>query len=104
MSWSIVARNPEAGLFGIALAAGSFAVGALCPWVEAKIGVLSTQATMNPLFGLCGLALLREGAAPPTLAPGASIGRTSARTRRAARTPDKFIKPGANRIHYRADL
>ncbi len=65
MTWSIVARDPETGYFGIAIATRFFAVGALCPWTEAKIGVLSTQATMNPLLGPRGLALLREGNPAP---------------------------------------
>ncbi len=65
MTWSIVARDPKTGYFGIAIATRYYAVGALCPWTEAKIGVLSTQATMNPLLGPRGLALLREGNPAP---------------------------------------
>ncbi len=65
MTWSIVARDPETGYFGIAIATRFFAVGALCPWTEAKLGALSTQATMNPTLGPRGLALLREGNPAP---------------------------------------
>ncbi len=77
MTWSIVARDPETGYFGIAIATRFFAVGALCPWTEAKIGALSTQATMNPLLGPRGLALMREGnpaPAAPRKAGGLSFG------------------------------
>ena len=65
MTWSIVARDPETGYFGVAIATRFFAVGALCPWTEARVGAISTQATMNPTLGPRGLALLREGAPAP---------------------------------------
>ncbi|MCH8113831.1 MAG: DUF1028 domain-containing protein, partial [Proteobacteria bacterium] len=65
MTWSIVARDPETGYFGIAVATRFFAVGALCPWTEAKVGAISTQALVNPALGPRGLALLREGAPAP---------------------------------------
>ncbi len=65
MTWSIVARDPETDYFGIAIATRFFAVGALCPWTEAKAGAISTQATMNPTLGPRGLALLREGTTAP---------------------------------------
>jgi uncharacterized Ntn-hydrolase superfamily protein len=65
MTWSIVTRDPETGFFGIAIATRFFAVGALCPWTEGKVGPISTQATMNPLLGPRGLALMREGCPAP---------------------------------------
>ncbi len=65
MTWSIVARDPETGYFGIAVATRFFAVGALCPWTEAKVGAISTQALVNPSLGPHGLALLREGYPAP---------------------------------------
>ena len=65
MTWSIVARDPETEFFGIAVATRLFAVGALCPWTEAKVGAISTQATMNPTLWPRGLALLREGVPAP---------------------------------------
>lgn len=61
MTWSIVAKDPKTGLFGIAIASRFFAVGSLCPWAQGRTGAISTQAMMNPLFGPRGLALLREG-------------------------------------------
>ena len=65
MTWSIVARDPETGPFGIAVATRLFAVGAVCPWTEAKVGALATQGLVNPSLGPCGLALLREGYPAP---------------------------------------
>src|SRR5258706_11502465 len=61
MAWSIIARDPASGAFGIAIATRFFAVGALCPHAESGVGALSTQALMNPHYGKEGLALLRAG-------------------------------------------
>jgi len=62
MTWSIVARDPSTGAFGIAVATRFFAVGALCPHGAGGVGALATQALINPLYGPRGLQLLREGA------------------------------------------
>lgn len=61
MTWSIVARDPATGAFGIAVATRFFAVGALCIHGDGGIGALATQALINPTFGPRGLRLLREG-------------------------------------------
>jgi uncharacterized Ntn-hydrolase superfamily protein len=60
MTWSIVARDPATGAFGVIVATKFFAVGALCPHAESGVGALATQALINPTFGRRGLALLRE--------------------------------------------
>lgn len=64
MTWSIIARDPESGLIGAAIASRFFAVGALCIATEAHVGAVSTQALMNPTYAPRGLALLREGMRP----------------------------------------
>ncbi|HEV8106710.1 MAG TPA: DUF1028 domain-containing protein, partial [Burkholderiales bacterium] len=61
MTWSIIARDPASGAFGVAIATRFFAVGALCPHAESGVGALSTQALVNPHYGAQGLKLLREG-------------------------------------------
>lgn len=61
MTWSIVARDPASGDFGVAVATRFFAVGALCPHADGGVGALATQALINPTFGARGLRLLREG-------------------------------------------
>jgi uncharacterized Ntn-hydrolase superfamily protein len=63
MTWSIVARDPESGAFGVAAATCFFAVGALCPHAEGGVGALATQALINPTYGPRGLQLLRAGIA-----------------------------------------
>ena len=61
MTWSIIARDPANGAYGIAIASKFFAVGALCPHGEGGVGALSTQSLPNPLWGYRGMRLLREG-------------------------------------------
>jgi len=62
MTWSLVARDPS-GALGVAVASRFFAVGALCPAVKAGRGALSTQALINPLYGIEGLRALEAGVA-----------------------------------------
>jgi uncharacterized Ntn-hydrolase superfamily protein len=61
MTWSIVARDPASGAFGVAVATRFFAAGALCLHALGGVGALSTQALINPTYGPRGLRLLREG-------------------------------------------
>lgn len=61
MTWSIVARDPATGAFGVAVATRFFAVGAVCPFVDGGVGAIATQALINPTYGPRGLRLLREG-------------------------------------------
>ena len=65
MTWSIIARDPASGAFGVAIATRFFAVGSLCPHAQSGIGALSTQALMNPHYGAEGLELLRSGVPAP---------------------------------------
>jgi uncharacterized Ntn-hydrolase superfamily protein len=65
MTWSIIARDPASGAFGVAIATRFFAVGSLCPHAQSGVGALSTQALMNPHYGAQGLELLRAGVAAP---------------------------------------
>ncbi|NNG05748.1 MAG: DUF1028 domain-containing protein [Inquilinus sp.] len=80
MTFSIVAREPQTGLFGVAVASRFFAVGALCPHAAGDVGALSTQALINPTYGPRGLALLHEGKSPQEVVAalvGADEGRAS---------------------------
>jgi uncharacterized Ntn-hydrolase superfamily protein len=61
VTWSIIAREPETGKFGIAVATRFFAVGALVPYLRSGVGAVATQALVNPFFGVDGLKLLGEG-------------------------------------------
>lgn len=69
MTYSIVARDPETGAFGVGVQTHQPSVGAIVPWVKAGVGAVATQSYANPNFGPQGLALLETGlAAERTLA------------------------------------
>jgi uncharacterized Ntn-hydrolase superfamily protein len=61
MTFSIAARDPETGDFGVAVQSKFPAVGAAVPWVRADSGAIATQAWANLSYGPDGLALLAEG-------------------------------------------
>ena len=64
MTWSIVARDPETGHLGIAVASRFFAVGNAVPYMRGGVGAVATQAFVSPLYGTDGLAMLGEGKSP----------------------------------------
>jgi len=64
MTWSILARDPQTGFLGLAVASRFFAVGAIVPWSDGGAGAVMTQALPNPDWGVRGLDLMRRGAAP----------------------------------------
>ena len=64
MTFSIVARDPETGDLGVAVASKFLAVGAVVPHAAAGIGAVATQAAANYRYGPDGLALLRSSRSP----------------------------------------
>lgn len=60
-TFSIVARDPASGMFGVAASTKLPAVGSLVPYARAGVGALNTQARTNPLLGYDGLDLLQRG-------------------------------------------
>jgi uncharacterized Ntn-hydrolase superfamily protein len=61
VTFSIVARDPETGDLGVAVASKFLAVGAVVPWAKAGIGAVATQALANVAYGPGGLDLLKAG-------------------------------------------
>jgi uncharacterized Ntn-hydrolase superfamily protein len=61
MTYSIVARDPLTGRFGVAVQSHYLGVGPVVPWLEPGIGAIATQASVNISFGPIGLELLRAG-------------------------------------------
>lgn len=59
-TYSIVARDPETGQFGVAVQTHQMSVGAAVPWLAPGIGAVATQAMTNISFGPRGLELLTE--------------------------------------------
>ena len=60
-TFSLTARCPRTGRFGVAVATRVPAVGAAVPHARAGIGAIATQAWTNPYIGLDGLDLLAAG-------------------------------------------
>ncbi|MBV9710521.1 MAG: DUF1028 domain-containing protein [Ktedonobacteraceae bacterium] len=58
MTFSIVARDPHRGDFGIAVQSKFLAVGAVVPWARAGVGAIATQSWANTSYGPRGLDLL----------------------------------------------
>jgi len=63
MTFSIVAADPEAGDWGIAVASRFPCVGAVVPWAKAGVGAVATQSWANTAFGPDGLELMGRGTA-----------------------------------------
>ncbi len=61
MTYSIAARDPLTGRFGVAVQSHAYTVGPIVPWPEAGVGAVATQATVNVSFGPVALEMLRNG-------------------------------------------
>ena len=51
MTYSIVARDPDSGQFGVAVQTCWFSVGAIVPWAIPGIGAVATQAMVEVAYG-----------------------------------------------------
>jgi uncharacterized Ntn-hydrolase superfamily protein len=60
-TYSIVAHDRETGEMGVAVQSHWFSVGTVVSFGEAGVGVVATQAFVEPAYGPGGLAMLREG-------------------------------------------
>jgi len=79
MTWSILVRDPATNALGAAVATRFFAVGALAIHVEGGVAALATQALINPMYAIHGMARLRAGDQPDAIATAllqADAGRT----------------------------
>jgi len=60
-TFSIVARDPVTGDFGVAVQSHWFQVGSSVPWAEAGVGAVATQSFVKVDYGPSGLKLMKEG-------------------------------------------
>ena len=60
-TFSIVACDPKAQAWGVAVASKFPAVGAVVPWARARAGAVATQALANTGYGSRGLEMLSGG-------------------------------------------
>ena len=61
MTFSIAARCPLSGQFGIAISSSSPAVAARCAHVRARVGAVASQNVTDPRLGTQGLDLMAGG-------------------------------------------
>ncbi|SMO96187.1 DUF1028 domain-containing protein [Paracoccus laeviglucosivorans] len=61
MTFSVVARCAETGMFGLAISSSSPAVAARCSYARAGVGAVATQNVTDPSLGPLGLDLLEQG-------------------------------------------
>jgi uncharacterized Ntn-hydrolase superfamily protein len=65
MTFSIVARCSRTSQLGVAVSTAVPAVGAMCPFVRAGVGALSTQSWVNPYLALQALDMMAAGTPGP---------------------------------------
>ncbi len=63
MTFSLVARCADTGMFGVAIASSSPAVAARCSYARAGVGAVASQNVTDPSLGPLGLDLLAQGLA-----------------------------------------
>jgi uncharacterized Ntn-hydrolase superfamily protein len=62
MTFSIVARCSDTGMFGVAISSSSPAVAARCSYAQAGVGVVASQNVTDPSLGPTALDLMARGA------------------------------------------
>lgn len=65
MTFSLVARCAETGMFGVAVSSSSPAVAARCGFAMAGVGAIASQNVTDPSLGTRGLELMSKGATAP---------------------------------------
>jgi uncharacterized Ntn-hydrolase superfamily protein len=61
MTFSLVARCPDSGMFGIAISSSSPAVAARCSYARAGVGAVASQNVTDPTLGPNTLDLMAKG-------------------------------------------
>ena len=84
MTFSLVARCPDSGHFGIAAATAIPAVGKLLTHAEGGVGAVATQAKLNPYLGIDGIRLLQFGRSAAEVRDILAAGDPRAQTRQFA--------------------
>jgi len=61
MTYSVVARDPQTGMLGVAVQSHYFGVGRVVGWAEAGVGAVATQSFVEVSYGPRGLDRMRAG-------------------------------------------
>lgn len=94
MTWSIVAHDPNADAFAVAVATRAFAVGASCPFVRSGVGAVSTQSMTNRYLGPAVLDAMARGL-PPSAAIESALAGDTGRGIRQLHAVDRFGRTAA---------
>ncbi|MGO1120696.1 DUF1028 domain-containing protein [Rhodovibrionaceae bacterium A322] len=65
MTFSLVARCADSGMFGMAVSSSSPAVAARCAYARAGVGAVASQNVTDPTLGPLALDLMAEGLSAP---------------------------------------
>ncbi|WP_353473982.1 DUF1028 domain-containing protein [Salipiger sp. H15] len=65
MTFSLVARCPETGMFGLVISSSSPAVAARCSYARAGVGAVASQNVTDPSLGPLALDLMEQGMSAP---------------------------------------
>ncbi|MDA7964916.1 DUF1028 domain-containing protein [Ruegeria sp.] len=65
MTFSLVARCPDTGMFGLAISSSSPAVAARCSFARAGVGAVASQNVTDPSLGPLTLDLMEQGMSAP---------------------------------------
>ncbi len=65
MTFSLVARCAETGMFGLAISSSSPAVAARCSYARAGVGAVASQNVTDPTLGPLTLDLMADGSSAP---------------------------------------
>ena len=65
MTFSLVARCPDTGMFGLAISSSSPAVAARCAYARAGVGAVASQNVTDPTLGPLTLNLMESGLSAP---------------------------------------
>ena len=65
MTFSLVARCPQTGMFGVAISSSSPAVAARCSYARAGVGAVASQNVTDPALGPLTLDLMQGGLSAP---------------------------------------
>lgn len=84
MTFSIAARDPDTGAFGLAITTSGLCVGSRCPFAAAGIGAVLTQHRTDPRLGPLGLQLLARGLSAEETVAALTAGRDDAPWRQLA--------------------
>src|SRR6516225_8080663 len=66
MTFSLVARCQETGMFGVAVTSSSPAVAARCAYARAGVGAVASQNVTDPSLGPLALDLMQSGMSAET--------------------------------------